>query len=243
MIMDEKIKIKNGYTNFSYKRNGFFYQIKNKNGLNHLSNNSEISKFQNAPKLISDSDNHSEWEWINGNNLENPSDQDLINLANILYKLHNSNLKLAKFNIKNRINTYRKILKEKNIKINIVEKLYRKINLILKNMDKNTPIHGDLYKVNMIKTSDNKIYLVDWEYSHMGDRHYELAYIIEAYEFTKEKEKIFLDAYNDYDPYILKKHKVLVNYITVLWLYSQEKLHFSPDNLIKKLEKLYEEGF
>ena len=74
----------------------------------------------------------------------------------------------------------------------------------------------------------------------MGDIHYELAYIIEAYEFDQELEKFFLDLYEDYEMKLLNYHKILVNYITILWLYSQEKLPFSPDKLIKRLEDQYE---
>lgn len=241
--MNKIKKIEIGYTNESYKQDNIFFQIKKKNGLNHKSDYKQLKNFDFVPKLIEDNDEYSKWEWIDGKHLDiNPSKNDLEQLAQILLKLHNSNVKFTKSNIRKRIETYRKIIKQKNIKIEIIEKLYRKINVILKNIDKTKPIHGDLYKVNMIKTKENKIYLVDWEYSHMGDIHFELAYIIEAFNLDSEKEKIFLEAYNNYDSYILKKHKILVNYITILWLYSQDKLFFSPEHCIKRLENLAEKN-
>ena len=74
----------------------------------------------------------------------------------------------------------------------------------------------------------------------MGDIHYELAYIIEAYEFNEDLEKFFLDLYQDYDLKLLNYHKILVNYITILWLYSQDTLPFPAEKLIKRLETKYE---
>lgn len=236
-------KIEIGHTNDSYKDGDSFLQYKNKNGLNHLSNNKIISKLDFVPNLMEDNEEFSKWEWIDGENLNNPTKEDLINLAKTLKKLHNSKMGLSKFNLKRRINTYRKIINTKGIKIEIIERLYRKINKILKNMNKNVPIHADLYKYNIIKTKENKLYFVDWEYSHMGDIHFELAYIIEAYEFDDEQKNIFLDSYGDYDPYILKKHFVLVNYLTVLWACAQDKLPFSIDNILKRLEILEKECF
>ncbi len=236
-------KIEIGHTNESYRDGDAFLQYKNKNGLNHLSDYKEISKLDFVPKLISDDDKVIKWDWIDGEHLSNPNSKQLKLLAKTLLKLHHSNIKLAKFNVKNRVVEYRKIMRQKGIKIDVIENLYRKINMILKNMDKSKPVHGDLYQTNMLLTKDEKLFFIDWEYSHMGDIHYELAYIIEAYQFNEEQEKIFLDEYDEYDPYILKKHKVLVNYLTVLWLYAQEKLPFSPEHLIKKLEVFLKEGF
>lgn len=238
-MMKEKILV--GYTNISYKKDNTFFQEKIKNEFNHKTNYQELAKFDFIPKLIKDDDKYSCWEWIEGNSLDNPTKEDLKQLVNILKTLHNSKVIFTKSNIRRRITVYRNILKNKNIHIPIVEKLYKKINNILKTIDTTKPIHGDLYRTNIIKrNNDGKLFVVDWEYSHMGDIHYELAYIIEAYEFDQELEKFFLDLYEDYEMKLLNYHKILVNYITILWLYSQEKLPFSPDKLIKRLEDQYE---
>ncbi|MBD5423422.1 MAG: phosphotransferase [Mycoplasma sp.] len=235
-------KINIGYTNNSFENDGYFYQKKNKNGLNHKTNYSVLSNFDFVPKLISDNEFDSTWEWIDGKSLDNPTKEDLIKLVNILKILHNSNVQFSKSNIRRRIMVYRQILKEKNIRIDIIDDFYQKINNILKNIDTSKPIHGDLYRTNIIKrNSDGKLFIVDWEYSHMGDIHYELAYIIEAYEFDRETEIFFLKEYGNYDPYILLKHKILVNYITVLWLYSQNEMPFSPNKILEKLRIMYKE--
>ncbi len=233
-------KIPIGYTNSSYKKGELFYQEKKNNGFNHGTNYEKLAIFNFVPKLYENNDNSSSWEWIEGKSLDNPTNEDLEQLVSILKTLHNSEIKFAKSNIRKRINAYRKVLNEKKIRIPILEILYKKINNILKKIDTTKPIHGDLYRTNIIKrNSDNKLFLVDWEYSHMGDIHYELAYIIEAYDFDKEKEEFFLSLYQDYDLKLLRYNKILVNYITILWLYHQDTLPFSPDKLIKRLENQY----
>ncbi len=237
--MDKQKKINVGYTNNSYQDNDLFLQYKNYNGFNHKSGYQQLEIFDFAPKLVEDTKEYSKWEWIDGSQLTIPSNDDLKKLGKILSHIHNSDVKFAPFNIKGRIKEYQKIMKDKGIKIDIIEALYKKINVILKNMNRDTPVHGDLYMSNILKTKENKIYLVDWEYSHMGDHHYELAYFIEGYRFNQEQEKIFLDSYGDYDEHLLYLHKILVNYITVLWLYAQEKLFFSPDACLKRLEELW----
>ena len=238
-----KKEIKIGYTNQSFKENDWFFQYKKYNGLNHKSDYKQLKQFEFVPKLIEDNNEFSKWEWIDGQMLINPTNEDIVNLAKIVKRIHNSNVVFYKSNVRRRIDTYRKIMNKKNIKIDIVEKLFKKINNILKNMDRTTPVHGDIYKSNVLKDKNNRLFIIDWEYSHMGDKHYELAYIIEGFGFNKEQEKIFLNEYSDYDEFILKKHKVLVNYLTILWLYSNDELFFSPDECIKKLKTLDKEGF
>ena len=162
----------------------------------------------------------------------------MIKIAQILKQIHNSKIQLPKSNIRQRINEYRKILKDKNIKIDIIERLFKKINMILKNINRNTPIHGDVWSKNIIKTNDEKLYFIDWEYAHMGDIHFELAYIIESYNFSKEQEDVLLEEYKDYSEELLKKHKILINYLTILWAYSQNELPYDIKPQIKKLENL-----
>ena len=121
----------------------------------------------------------------------------MVNLAQILLRIHGSKVKLAPFLLAQRINAYRKNYQAKGLKIPIMEKVYRKINLILRNMDKSTPIHGDLWQENIIKTATNKLFIVDWEYSHLGDLHFELAYLIEALRLNEKQEKLFLASYGN----------------------------------------------
>ena len=124
-------KIEIGHTNISYKKENFFYQEKIKNNFNHKTDYKLLSKFDFVPKLIENNENYSKWIWIEGKHLDNPTHEDLKKLGVILKEIHKSNLNFTKCNIRKRIEEYRNIMKTKNIKIEIIEKLYRKINTIL----------------------------------------------------------------------------------------------------------------
>ena len=75
----------------------------------------------------------------------------------------------------------------------------------------------------------------------MGDIHFELAYIIESYNFSKQKEDVLLKEYKYYSDELLKKHKVLINYLIILWAYSQKELPYDIKGQIKRLENLSKE--
>lgn len=233
-----KLKIIKGHTNISYKIENNFVQKKVKNGLNHMSDYNQLVKFDFVPKLIENNSDKSIWEWIDGLELTNPDEDDLKKIADILKIIHHSNIKLAPFNLSQRIKKYRKILKEKNVKIDVIEKLYKKINLILRKMNKTTPIHGDIWQNNVLKTKTDKLFLIDWEYSHMGDIHFELAYIIESFKLNKKEEETLLSEYHDYNPIFLKNNKILVHYLIVLWLYSQDVKPFSEEKSLDRLIEL-----
>lgn len=235
--------IKNGFTNESYMEDNQFVQYKKHNGLNHKTNYENLKTLSFVPKLISNNESVSKWEWIDGKEMSVVSQEDLQIIAKQMLELHNSKIQLGEFLLKKRVVEYRNILRDKNIKIPIVEQAFKKMNLMLKNMYKTTPVHGDLWQMNIIKTKENKIYFVDWEYSHMGDHHFDVAYFIESYNLTPEQEEVFLTEYDDYSPEILKKHKAFVHYLHILWLNAQEVKPYSDEDSIKKLENMFKEGF
>ncbi len=85
--------------------------------------------------------------------------------------------------------------------------------------------------------SNNKIYLIDWEYASLGDKHFDLAFTIDGSYLSEDQEKIFLDAYGEYDVEKLKEAKILVNYLTLVWMHRFENLPFSDEPIIENLNK------
>ncbi len=72
------------------------------------------------------------------------------------------------------------------------------------------PCHNDLWTSNLVLQDETeKLYICDWEYATMGDPLFELAYFIESANLSKEQEKVFLDAYGEYDELFLIRHKML----------------------------------
>ncbi|WP_029906524.1 phosphotransferase family protein [Mycoplasmopsis opalescens] len=228
--------IKKGHTNISYFDKNQFYQIKTNNGFNHKLDYTMLEIFDFVPKLISNNEKEIRWEIIQGNEPE-LTNENLVKIAVNMAILHNSNLKFPATNHASRIKKYRQILQEKNIKINVLNDYFRHVNLTLRKMEKSTPLHNDLWPFNMIDTG-KKIFFIDWEYASMGDKHFELAYFIECTELDDEKAKIFLDAYGNYDEDFLLRHRILVNYLVILWAYSQETLPFDCTKYMQRIRQL-----
>ncbi|KKW61838.1 phosphotransferase [Mycoplasma capricolum] len=228
-----KMKITKGGTNVSYRIDNTFLQIKNYNNFNHQINYELLKDFDFVPKLISNDQKEIVWEYIEGN-------EPVVDLNNIkaitnqIKQLHNSNLNFPKNNLKQRVQYYRQKMIELNSGIEIIDKYANLIDDILDKMEHSTPLHNDLFPFNMIETK-NKIYFVDWEYATMGDKHFELAYLIETSNMNSECEKVFLDLYNDYDSYKLLLNKIFVNYIVILWIRTQTSAPYNTTFFEQKI--------
>ncbi|WP_434338258.1 phosphotransferase [Mycoplasma capricolum] len=228
-----KMKITKGGTNVSYRIDNTFLQIKNYNNFNHQINYELLKDFDFVPKLISNDQKEIVWEYVEGN-------EPVVDLNNIkaitnqIKQLHNSNLNFPKNNLKQRVQYYRQKMNELNSGIEIIDKYANLIDDILDKMDHSTPLHNDLFPFNMIETK-NKIYFVDWEYATMGDKHFELAYLIETSNMNSECEKVFLDLYNDYDSYKLLLNKIFVNYIVILWIRTQTSAPYNTTFFEQKI--------
>ncbi|AOQ22473.1 phosphotransferase [Mycoplasma capricolum subsp. capripneumoniae] len=228
-----KMKITKGGTNVSYRIDNTFLQIKNYNNFNHQINYELLKDFDFVPKLISNDQKEIVWEYVEGN-------EPVVDLNNIkaitnqIKQLHNSNLNFPKNNLKQRVQYYRQKMVELNSGIEIIDKYANLIDDILDKMEHSTPLHNDLFPFNMIETK-NKIYFVDWEYATMGDKHFELAYLIETSNMNSECEKVFLDLYNDYDSYKLLLNKIFVNYIVILWIRTQTSAPYNTTFFEQKI--------
>ncbi|NME95942.1 phosphotransferase [Clostridium cochlearium] len=148
-------------------------------------------------------------------------------LCEELKKLHNSNEKFEnEFNSLEIIKKYEEILRQykwnfysdyievrKNI-IKIIDKL-NEIGVV------SVPCHNDLLPENCIM-HDERISIIDWEYSGMNDSRWDLASLSLECDFTEEEELKLLNIYFDKnvcenDKIKLKIYKILQDFIWSLW--------------------------
>lgn len=238
----KKIKIRNqGFTNISYKLENFFIQKKVPNRFTHKIDYHILKHFDFVPEFFQEKDGELWWKWIEGQNLAIWTNENLQKIANIMRKIHTSKLKFPKFNLASRVKEYIKIINEKNLKIDVINIYYKKVNKFLAKMNKTVPCHGDFFASNLIlEDKTNKIFVVDWEYAFLGDFHFDLAYFIESSKLNLEQEKNFLNFYGldninlDY----LKNQKIIVNYLVILWVNAQKIKHFDDKNFILRLQQL-----
>jgi thiamine kinase-like enzyme len=91
------------------------------------------------------------------------------------------------------------------------------------------PCHNDTLPDNFIKSGDNRLYLIDWEYAGLNDPVWDLAaYSLES-SLTRREEDLFLSYY--FSGEITEKirmrmlmHKIFQDYIWSLWtIYKEAK--------------------
>lgn len=229
-------KIKIGFTNESFRDNNLFIQNKKYNKFNHKIDYSLLEKFDFVPKLVENNKNNLKFQWIE--NVEFEWNSELLEqMAEKIKILHDSKLPFPKTNIASRIKEYRKLVKQKGLKIEVLNKYFKRINNILSYSENNRPLHNDLFKQNILLDKNNKLWIIDWEYSTMGDKHFDLAYFILSNHLNNEQEQIFLDKYDTYWDEYLWQQKILVLYLVILWVNAQEVKHFDDRPYINELER------
>lgn len=153
-------------------------------------------------------------------------------IADILKKLHTSNIIFENnFDVFNEIKKYEKLAYEAKGKFyeeyEFVKIKVLKLEKILKEIGLNIlPCHNDTVPENFLK-KDNKIYLIDWEYSGMNDPMWDLAAFSLENNLTKEEERKFLEIYfkkNISDKNILKIkiYKACQDFLWSLWTIIKE---------------------
>lgn len=239
--MDNKLKKIPSHTNesFKYKKNKkiYFYQIKIYNGFNHLIDYNILKKLPFVPKLIKNTTKDLTWEYEKGKNPSKLNKEQMSVLAKNLRILHNSELPFPEFNLKTRIKSYIKQLDEKGKTIFLINEKWDLINKIIDDMDKATPMHGDMWSQNLIWNKE-EMFIIDWEYATLGDIHFDLAYIILSFRMNKEDEILFLEKYFDYEESRLVNAKLLVLYYIILWINVQDKKLFDDEEFIKKFKEI-----
>lgn len=147
-------------------------------------------------------------------------------VTDILKKLHSSNIKFNnRFDIFNLILVYEKLLKKYNGKNFEDYDAVREKVMFLKNAIENldvveVPCHNDAVPENFVKSGDERIYLIDWEYSGMNDPMWDLAAHSLECSFTEDDEELFLSIY--FDGYVEEKFKlrIIINKILQDFLWS-----------------------
>lgn len=242
--MKDKIHLGHTNKNKHFDESGNLVIEKNYTTFNHRLDYSATQVFDFVPRLISDNEKQMTWEYIEGDVLSNPSDEDLKALGRMLRQIHMSDIKLPGNNLRRRIKEYIRIINDKYLNVPEINEHWKDMHKLMAKMGKLNPTHNDIWWENIIKDPQGKLWIVDWEYATMGDKHFDLAYYIESALLNKEQEKIFLEAYgenDDYNAHIeewMNEYKIFVNWITLVWAHAQETMPFPLDKIKNRLKEL-----
>jgi thiamine kinase-like enzyme len=158
-------------------------------------------------------------------------------LGQELARLHNSKLKFeGEINPHTTYAALRKRISE-TLDSNPDLSLSKDVSAILPNLDRLmadvgvqnqlvlVPSHGDLSEGNCLQ-ADNRLWLIDWEFSGMADPCWDLAYAIQEIGFDADAERRFLTAYESgqhrpIDRAALEAMKARCDAISALWAVVQ----------------------
>lgn len=148
-------------------------------------------------------------------------------ITSILRKLHNSTLEFNNtFDVFKEIIKYENLLKDANGNnfedyLDIRNKVMNLEN-ILENLGRDVkPCHNDTVPENFIKGNNDKLYLIDWEYSGNNDPMWDLAAHIIECDFNIDEEELFLQKYFETNEVQEKyKTKILIYKICQDFLWS-----------------------
>lgn len=153
--------------------------------------------------------------------------------TDLLRKLHTSVKPMpTSFDIYHEIEKYDKLVVKYHASHyqdyqSVKEKVYNLKN-ILGTLDVEfTPCHNDLVAENLIKSGEDKLYLIDWEYGGMNDPMWDLAAHMMECHFNESEESQFLNLYFNGIPeqkYIKRIliHKIFQDFLWSIWSIIKE---------------------
>ena len=145
-------------------------------------------------------------EYLHGSRVLRKTDilNDLVvrEISKTFLNLHNKDVKFVnQFNVLSEFNYYITLLKDKNRFLNYHSLIAELINFFYKLNDKYfshenkvSPCHNDLVLENIL-LKENKIFLIDWEYSGMNSPVFDIAAFLLEAELDAEESCYFLEHY------------------------------------------------
>lgn len=147
-------------------------------------------------------------------------------VCDILRTLHNSTIPMENnFEIYNKFEIYEDLLRQADGKFfddyYDVKKDVIYLKSLMNELDiKLTPCHNDTLAANFIKSGEDKLYLIDWEYGGMNDPMWDIAAHCLENNFTEDEEELFLNIYFNGNVEEKYKKRVLINKIYQDFLWS-----------------------
>lgn len=247
LLNNDLEQIAKGYTNKSYKLNNLFIQHKHNNSFNHLNKLEIFNNLDIVEKVIYEDKDVIIRNFIKNKDIDWGIKKNRLMLAQAIAKLHTSKIKLKNNQIYSRIRFYVEELIE-HIKFNEVfdqntQNLIQEASKFLKN---EVPSHNDLNRENILLTINNKIKLIDLEYSSMNSKYFDLAYHCSDIDYDEQTEKEFILNYAkdtnfsiDFDEYFAIK--AIVNFYGIAWSLTINKdfnFDWLTKHVFKNLDKL-----
>lgn len=164
-------------------------------------------------------------DFLKGKHKKNLHKKDIKALVKSLTKLHNIKTKNKKYKLKDDFRNYKKILKDSKSR-QLIKSSLSELKRLKKYKYEKVLCHHDLNKNNILFCK-NKVKFIDWEFSCVNDRFFDLANISIEFNLNKKQENILL---NEYLKKVKKSHikklasyKILYKNLWILWFKALKK--------------------
>ncbi len=180
--------------------------------------------------------------------------ENVMKAAKIFHRLHTSGEDTGvRFEVFEMAADYERIIKEYNVNLyDDYEAVKQKVMEIKTVIDRNgeiqrVPCHNDSLIGNWVLDSENRMYLIDWEYSGMNEAMWDLSCLSIECEYTEENDRELLEAYygrkaTEEEKRYFIAAKMYVDYLWTLWgltrvPYDGEFMQEYADNRYARLKK------
>ncbi|MBN1078837.1 NTP transferase domain-containing protein [Clostridium botulinum] len=153
-------------------------------------------------------------------------EENLKQVTRILRDLHEDN----EFPMKNEFNVFRELEKYEDIlktsdgeffhDYDEVREKFMKLEQVLKECDRVfVPSHNDLVSENLVKDTEGRIYLIDWEYSGINDDMWDLAALSLENNFSEDDTELMFRLYFNGEADDNSRKRLLIHQISqdLLW--------------------------
>lgn len=177
------------------------------------------------------------------------SDEVLKQAADIFRKLHTCGEDTGvKFEVFEMTELYENIIKKNNVKLyddyydckNEVMRIKKEMDEI--NGAKVVPCHNDSLLANWVLDENNKLFLIDWEYSGMNEAMWDLSCLSIESDFNEEDDDKLLKLYyqRDYNENEKKYFIAAKMYVDLLWtLWGLTRVPFDGDFMQEYADERY----
>ncbi|OCA88284.1 choline kinase [Bacillus sp. FJAT-27225] len=171
-------------------------------------------------------------ETLNGKTAKR--EDNMAKSAALLRRLHDSKEQMANtFNVFEKIQEYESLLREADgstyPEYLLIREQVMRLKDIYENLDFHlVPSHNDPVPENFVKSGEEKMYLIDWEYAGMNDPLWDIAAHSLECEFAEEEEELFLRYYYQTNtiPETVKTrilmNKIFVDFLWTIWTNIKE---------------------
>jgi thiamine kinase-like enzyme/choline kinase/predicted transcriptional regulator len=152
--------------------------------------------------------------------------ENISQVASTLKELHTSNIKMVNdFDTFGKLQQYEQLTNRAGgsyfddyaeVKSQVLElkEYYDKMHVNL------LPCHNDTVPENFVRSNDDTLYLIDWEYSGMNDPLWDLAAFSMESGFSVTEEELFISHYFNGEPTIQERERILICKIFQDFLWS-----------------------